>query len=682
MKRLIQITIVALSIFLFLFIREAYIEHDEAEMYTNHGHPGKDTTTIWFYGNMSDFDEREFIGSIYDYCQTEPISFWYNTLDYDRKEWTSYLAGPYSLKDFFGLYGDTEDVWSDPGKELVVTNQMSDSKHYYCFNRRWNVKYISMNQFTLDAAPLGSYIVLTVFSDDKALEYRIADEIVQKYKKFGPVIEYPVNGEDDYRSAVKNSIRTILIFLTGILTVLMFFFLSDQLKPMTVFKLNGYNGASVLFGLIGKELLTALALSFLLSAVLYAALVSFIAPNAYVFIGDVLIGLGCIAAAVLLMVFVFSLIIRTFSLSSMLKGKNISGTLAFGSYLLKVGIAAITIPVLLSHVTELKDVMQVYRSYSNAMPTLAKTYRIVGYKTRYKQYQKYYDEYSDQTEDPDYLQEIAMKNEFVAAGACYSQIDYVSVLPDSFDLVEGNMNYLEFMYPNSSEKDEIRELVKQGNVVLVLSNKYKDFAEKIKENLGLTEKPDVVLVSSLELKLISFKSGMHAYDAEGVLVLPNDYPLMNNTIFYDYYLYGFTEEKINGILRKFGKEDMMAVVNLNDPFILQDQRGMIAGEVGWILAYGLLLVLEAYSFFITYRNANRKKTAVQTLHGYRFFQLYWDYLLEAFLIYVPVVIFYKQPVWEVIVIAVIVEIVCMIPAFIKAKKTGLVSLLKAEEEFA
>ena len=670
MKRLIQVTIVAVSIVMFLFVREAYKMKDVSDMYNHYGYRGEKVTVLEFDGNMIGFDENEFIQTIYGYCNSAEVSFVYDVIDEDKKIFHEYIASPHSLNDLYGFYGPKEELFNDPNTNITVTNNKNELNHYECFNTDWDVRYISFNQFNKAAMPPGTYLYFDIFAEDLSTGRQVANELVQKYKEYGLTILDMTQSESEYKSIVQQRLLVSLLFLIGILAVLLLFYMSDQLKNITIFKLNGYEGASVFWGLIGKELLTAMVLSVLSVVVLYVGLVGFLSPHAYEFILAVLIGMCGIFAIVLLLTLLFSVSIRFFSLSTMLKGRNANNQLSFAAYAVKFIVAMVAIPLILNHFAVLSEYWNYYSQIIKYKNMYESTYRILSYSSDYSYLNNSYRERSDETNDPQYLKEIELVDSFVEAGAYYAIPIQVSVFPDTFGCPVVNLNYFVNEYPDSEEKADIIKTVENGDTVFVISKKYEKDLETVLRNFGAPFEIDHTTVASIEFKLPYFDSEK---EAEGLLVIPDDEPMYDKQIYRFYFLKGFTPEGIEEILEKNGMGGMFVYDTLLDESSLSWARQLTLEQALWIAAYSFLLVLNAYSFFITYRNANRKKTAVQTLHGYRFFQLYWDYLLEAFLIYVPVVIFYKQPVWEVIVIAVIVEIVCMIPAFIKAKKTGLVS---------
>ncbi|MBQ1506000.1 MAG: hypothetical protein IIZ48_04430, partial [Erysipelotrichales bacterium] len=632
-------------------------------------------------GNMSGFEVDEFIQNVYRYCNSEDVSVIFYITDIDKKTYYEYIASSQSLSSLYGLTGKTDDTFSDINSTITVTNHKNDVVHFDCFHTDWDVQYISFNQFSRKVMPPGTYLLFHLLVDDIRIGNKVALELVQQYKSYGlTILDMSHQTETDYKSEIQQKLLISLLFLIGILVVLFLFYLSDQLKNITVYKLNGYEGISVFWGLIGRELLQAAFVSVLAAIVLYVTLIGFFSNAAYEFIRVIIFGFISIYAIIILLTLVFSLEIRSFSLSSMLKGKNANNQISFAAYVLKFVISMITIPLILSHYSCFSEYWEAYQLIHKYERLYKDTYRVVAYASDYSYLNAMYSEWSDQTEDPQYLKEIALVDSFVDSGAYYAEPGQISLYPESIGCSVVNLNYFINEFPESKEKEIIIQKVKNGKTVFVLSNQYGDSLENALKNIGTIIPIDEPMISEMNFRLPMFAD--IEMEAEALQVIPNGEPLKDKVITRFFFLKGFTPERIEEILSQNGMGGMLVYQKVLDDTTLPYIRWLILEQVLWIAAYSFLLVLNAYSFFITYRNANRKKTAVQTLHGYRFFQLYWDYLLEAFLIYVPVVIFYKQPVWEVIVIAVIVEIVCMIPAFIKARKTGLVSLLKAEEEFA
>ena len=677
MKRLIQFVVILSSVFVFLFLRETYKEKEVSDLYNHFGYIGNKKIFLEFEGEMTGFDEALFIDRVYQYCNSFDVNILWETSDYERQEFQEYIASRFSLQELYGLYGDTSEKLSDRNVSVCVTNRKNAPKRFLSLNSDWDIQFYSFNQFSTSLMKEGTYLFVEILFDGQSKDGRsVANEMIEQYREYG-LTEIPVSqAQFDYKSEAHKNIGMVLVFLLAILAVLIVFYLSDQMRSISIFKLFGYDGFRVLWKLLGKELVAAFMGMIAVSAVLYWLLVGFVTPNTQEFIRSLVLGNGLIVIGVLAVLFIYIVLVQSVSLPKILKGKNLNKVFAFSSYVLKLALSLIVIPMMISHFAPLRECAEKYASIQKYAEKLENTYCIPSYTTNYMYLQNVYVGRPDTTTDPAYLKEIALVNTFVEAGAYYAAPDYVSIYPDNILTIIVNENYLMHEYPDGKEKEEIEGAVSSGKTVLVISEKYKDVIDTFVRNYGSAIKPDIVMASETKLQLISFRN---AESAEAALIVPNDYPVYNKTIYSYYYMSGFTKEKIESILDQHGMSGMFIYHTLQNASQTRYIRNMLWKEILYVLSLLMLLVVEAYTFFVTYRNANREKIAVETLHGYRFWELYWDYLLEALLVYAPLLILLRSDGKNILIVAIVTELICLIPVLIKTKSAGLVNMLKKED---
>lgn len=671
MKKVLITVFMLSSFFLFFALLTIYQEKDESDLYHLFGLRDKTNVSIEFTGDLSGFSYDILSDDVYALVKESDSAVIAVNSDYSTKTFTMYVAYNGTLNDLFETNGLAEVQFDGTERNIHFSSDGAELQ-FPMINKAFHVDIYSFDQY--DASSGNGYFSLSFYGENAT---QIAEKITKKYGQYQPVIQNYTQAEYDYVTERDHRIRYYLYISITLLFIIMVFTLSDHMKDISIYRLNGYGTLRICATLFLKTMIFMWISGFILLAVLFLIFVGFLNDRSMMALRSMLWGYSLLSLSLIPVIVIPVYVMGKMSLVSLLKGRSFNTMISLVMFVLCFPVilycTADLIPkgeVLIGNARQYMQLLQNKKWYDD-------TLCFAGYTKEYMHLSTNFVEMSSDTDDPAYQSAIDITNAFEEAGAWYvSSSSYYGADDERKEVLILNENSFIDTGKNLTAYDTVKNYLHQRSSVLLMNTYLYEADPVLPGQLyeGLDENTAVVLDPSFE--------GMSIFGdtrADIVVIVKNGTPMRNKTIFNHIYVHDMQLQKLNEMFAVHGMADMVEISDMEGEYILYRNSSIEVIKNILLESFPsiLLLVFTAFSYHVLYRNANVGEIGVKRLFGYGKVRIYYTYIFECALFYICAGLFLQE--YRVAYFGILHLCIVWILIYFDTKKLHLVSMLKGEE---
>ena len=647
MKKVLVIVFMLSSCFLFFALLSVYQEKDESDLYHLFDLKDRTSVNIEFQGDLSGLPYDVLADDLYALVKESGSAVIAESSDYSTKTFDMYVAYDGTLNELFDTTGLSDVKFDGTEKEIHFCSDAISAYSFPMINKEFHVNIYSFDQLGVSSG--NGYLSFGIYGEDAA---QIAEVIIENYAQYQPVIHDYSQAEYDYVTERDNSICYYLFISIVLLFVIMLFYLSDHMKNISIYRINGYSTLRICLTVFGKTVF-------------------------FMWAGGLLLGYCLLSFSLVPVIVLPVFLLGRLRLSSLLKGRSFNGVLSLVMFVLCFPVVLYCTAGLIPKAEALIGYTGKYIQLLQNRQWYEGTLYFNGYTKDYMHLSTNYMDMSNATDDPAYLEAIDMVNAFEEAGAWYVAASEMYVENDmTIPILIVNENCFLDTGARLNAYDTVNEHLKKGNAVILMNTTLYE-TNPVSANMlfeGLDNTTPVVLDHSFE--------GMSVFGdtrADIVVILKNGTPMRNKTIFNHLYVHDMSMEKVNEILAMQGMEDMADISEMEEEYKLYKQGNINVMKT--IIREGfplvLLLVVSGVAYHVLHRNANASEIAVKRLFGFASIRMYYSYLLECMLFYVCAGFFLQE--WKVLLPMLFHLFLVWILLYVEGKRISVPEMLKGEE---
>lgn len=672
MKKVLVTVFMLSSCFLFFALLSVYQEKDESDLYHLFGLKNTTNVNIEFQGDLSELSFDALSDDVYALVKESASAVIAENSDYSSKTFDMYVAYDGSLNALFDTTGLADVKFDGAVKEIHFCSDGGSAYSFPMINKEFQVNIYSFDQF--DASSGNGYLSFSIYGEDAA---QAAEVLTEKYAQYQPVIQDYTQAEYDYVTERDHNIRYYLFISIVLLFVIMLFYLSDHMKDISIYRLNGYSTLRICTTVFGKTVVFMWTGELILLFVLFAIFVGFLNERSLLCLQSMLWGYFLLSLSLVPVIVLPVFLMGRMRLSTLLKGRSFNGVLSLVMFIL-------CFPVVLYCTSGLIPKAEALISYAGQYLQLLQniqwyegTYYFRGYTKDYMHLSTNYMEMSDAADDPLYLEAIDMVNAFEEAGAWFvSSSTYYDTHDQEMPIMILNENCFHETGKKLKAYDTVTKYLDEGNAVVLMNTGLYETSPVSAGQLfeGLDHTTPVVLDASFD--------GMGIFGdtrAEIVVVLKNGTPMRNKTIFNHLYVHDMSMERVHELLAVHGMENMVEISDMEGEYNLYRKGSIDVMQTVLRESFPLVLLLgfTLLAYHVLYRNANRSEIAVKRLFGFASIRMYYTYLLECMLFYVCAGLFLQE--WKVLLPMLLHLFLVWLLLFMDRKRISVAEMLKGEE---
>lgn len=672
MKKVLVIVFMLSSCFLFFALLSVYQEKDESDLYHLFDLKDRTSVNIEFQGDLSGLPYDVLADDLYALVKESGSAVIAESSDYSTKTFDMYVAYDGTLNELFDTTGLSDVKFDGTEKEIHFCSDAISAYSFPMINKEFHVNIYSFDQLGVSSG--NGYLSFGIYGKDAEKD---AEVIIENYAQYQPVIQDYSQAEYDYVRERDHSIRYYLFISIVLLFVIMLFYLSDHMKNISIYRLNGYSTLRICTTVFGKTVFFMWAGGLILLIMLFVIFVGFLNERSLLFLKSMLWGYCLLSVSLVPVIVLPVFLMGRLRLSSLLKGRSFNGVLSLVMFVLCFPVVLYCTAGLIPKAEALIGYTGKYIQLLQNRQWYDETLCFTGYTKDYMHLSTNYMDMSNATDDPAYLDAIDMVNAFEEAGAWYVSASEMYVENDmTIPVLIINENCFFDTGVKLNAYDTVNEHLKKGNAVILMNTTLYEtnpvFANMLFEGLDNTN--PVILDPSFE--------GMSVFGdtrADIVVILNNCTPMRNKTIFNHMYVHDMSLETVNKILATQGMEDMVDISDMEGEYKLYKQGNITVMTT--IMREGfplvLLLVVSIAGYHVLYRNANIREIAVKRLFGFTSIRMYYSYLLECMLFYVCAGFFLQE--WKVLLPMLFHLFLVWILLYVEGKRISVPEMLKGEE---
>lgn len=672
MKKVLITVFMLSSCFLFFALLSVYQEKDESDLYHLFGLKDTTNVNIEFQGDLSKLPFDALSDDVYALVKESDSAVISENSDYSSKTFDMYVAYDGNLNALFDTNGLSDVKFDGAEKEIHFSSDGVSAYAFPMINKTFHVNIYSFDQ--LDASSGNGYLSFGIYGEDAADS---AEIVMEKYAQYQPVIQDYSQAEYDYVTERDHSIRYYLFISIVLLFVIMLFYLSDHMKDISIYRLNGYSTLRICTTVFGKTVVFMWAGGLILLFVLFAIFVGFLNERSLLCLKSMVWGYFLLSLSLIPVIVLPVFLMGRMRLSTVLKGRSFNGVLSLVMFVLCFPVVLYCtsglIPkaeALISYAGQYIQLLQNRQWYNN-------TYYFSGYTRDYMHLSTNYMEMSDSADDPAYLEAIEMVNTFEEAGAWFvSSSTYYDIHDQEIPVMIINENCFHETGKKLKAYDTVTKYLDEGNAVVLMNTGQYETSPVSAGQLfeGLDHTTPVVLDTSFD--------GMGIFGdtrAEIVVVLKKGTPMRNKTIFNHLYVHDMSMEKVHELLAMHGMEKMVEISDMEGEYNLYRRGSVDVMQTILRESFPLVLLLgfTMLAYHVLYRNANRSEIAVKRLFGFTSIRMYYTYLLECMLFYVCAGLFLQE--WKVFLPMLLHLFLVFVLLYVDRKQFSVAEMLKGEE---
>ena len=671
MKKVLITVFMLSSCFLFFALLSVYQEKDESDLYHLFGLKDKTNVNVEFQGDLSELSYDAVSDDMYALVKESDSAVIAEHSDYTTKTFDMYVAYDGSLNELFDTHGLSDVKFDGTEKEIHFSSDGAGEYSFPMINKEFHVNIYSFDQ---SGSSGNGYFSFSIYGEDAEKD---AEGIIEKYAQYQPVIQDYSQAEYDYIAERDHNIRYYLFISIVLLFVIMLFYLSDHMKDISIYRLNGYSTLRICTTVFGKTIIIMWAGGLFLLFVLFAIFVGFLNERSLLCLRSMLWGYCLLSLSLVPVIILPVFLMGRLRLSSLLKGRSFNAVLSLVMFVLCFPVVLYCTAGLIPKAEELISYAGKYIQLLQNRQWYEDTLYFSGYTKDYIHLSKNYMDMSDATDDPAYLEEVDTVNAFEEAGAWYmSASTYYGADDLDIPVLVINENCFYDTCIKLNAYDTVDKHLKDGNAVILMNTTLYETSPVSADMLfeGLDKTTPVVLDPSFE--------GMSVFGdtcAEIVVIVKNGTPMRNKTIFNHLYVHDMSSGKVNEILAMHGMDGMVEISEMEGEYNLYKEGNItvITTILRDSFPLVLLLVVSIAAYHVLYRNANIREIAVKRLFGYSNIRMYYTYLLECMLFYVCAEFFLKE--WLVLFPMVFHLLLVWFLQVIEGKRISAAKMLKGEE---
>lgn len=672
MKKVLVTVFMLSSCFLFFALLSVYQEKDESDLYHLFGLKDTTNVNIEFQGDLSKLPFDALSDDVYALVKESDSAVISENSDYSSKTFDMYVAYDGNLNALFDTNGISDVKFDGAEKEIHFSSDGVSAYAFPMINKTFHVNIYSFDQ--LDASSGNGYLSFGIYGEDAADS---AEIVMEKYAQYQPVIQDYSQAEYDYVTERDHSIRYYLFISVVLLFVIMLFYLSDHMKNISIYRLNGYSTLRICTTVFGKTIIFMWAGGLFLLLVLFTIFVGFLNERSLLCLKSMLWGYLLLSVSLVPVIVVPVFLMGRLRLSSLLKGRSFNAVLSLVMFVLCFPVVLYCTAGLIPKAEELINNADKYLQLLQNRQWYEDTLYFSGYTKEYMHLSTNYMDMSDETDDPAYLEEVDMVNAFEEAGAWYvSASTYYGKNDLEIPVLVINENCFYDTGVKLNAYDTVNEHLKEGDAVILMNTTLYETSPVSADMLfeGLDHTAPVVLDPSF--------NGMSIFGdtrADIVVIVKNGTPMRNKTIFNHLYVHDMSMEKVNELLAIQGKEDMIKISEMDDEYDLYKEGNIMVMTTILRESFPLVLLLgvSIVAYHVLDRNVNIREIAVRRLFGYSNIRMYYTYFLECMLFYVCAGLFLQE--WKVLFPMVFHLFLVWFLLFVDRKRIGVAEMLKGEE---
>lgn len=661
MKKIIQALIILFSITSMFTLTSLYKENEIGKIIQTFGMRRFENTSLEYSGDFETADFKGFINVLMDTAKEYGATLIVEDFDRENFKYAYYIYSDTPIDQLFNI--ELSSYTFDDESDLLISTRESMDVDYRLkmLNKHYVVDFLSMSSISEESLVL----LFDIYHEDAQVLQEIKG-IITELLPDGAAVFYDFVAEPyDIDSRMFTNMLFIDIIIFSLLIISMLFFVSSRLKDISVYKLNGYSNIQILRKMLLKELVTAIIVGMVLSALYFYVTVGFINSDSMPILKDFVTYTVIFLIVLTVIIILINVLIYLMRLSSLLKGNNYNSHLASVIYIIKIVSVIFLLPLLLQKTPEMVDLvsrMNVKKFNSDILSRTLESKSFV-YSIRDKEY--HFGEWSHKTENQEYLNQQAMLKELQKLGAYYMGESFYIGAVEDISFLDVDVNYLPYL---PIDQEAIYDELKKHDIVFLIDNELRNG----EFNFDYLVKDNTYSQIYVDLPEIVLNRQDNGFKMIAVNLLDSN--RLSKTFFNNVYYTDIELEALEAVAERFGYKDMIDFSDID--LHISAYQSEINDLLFVIVLVYIVLVVIAFSFFFTYQRSNQQKINIKRLHGYSFLRIYAGFIIETIAAYLIPLFLLRNNLNEGALVIVLVEILIIMGVYAYYKTSKLPQEIK------